>query len=557
MRLSPKRILVACGFIAGWRAGIFDGTRRGTAGSDAGSSNALADAALNNVPPGPESTLMELWAGSGSMPKLTGSEVESRNAGSQARVARAAPADGGTLTNAAASTEDLRGTLDDLVTALPASDPRRTLLDAAIESTQLFCTKAYPDMSAAHLNGTNPDSFSMLIPEVRFGHGILSAAIPGEKDPPSFWMHIYNVGLNAPAPRPGDEDITEATDDTPVETVPIRDKKSAAILNSAIQLKRRNPGGQTGYLESLTAAHILLGLERRFLELRRTDSQATREDVVFVDVGGGMGWFGLLALSRGLSSLLVACKRTLTSVLFTAGFSLLEIEPLDSNVRLVQASICANSKASFHTRAVVVAAAAADSTVHGKKCSVRSRDSNFGGAIVCRSSLPSTDGTLGDREESAVQKQLATTAGNRVRGTVPMTTLDDVVLAYLASDAGKSPRTRSGLKSLGVVRISARGEEPFVVSGGSSVLQLGPPVRGQAKLRGPLVVLSYNPRKLGGEMPARAMLSQFSESGYIARTEGFAPFKELPLKATASGNVVEDLVRRHRATLKAVYLERP
>ncbi len=240
------------------------------------------------------------------------------------------------------------------------------------------------------------------------------------------------------------------------------------------------------------------------------------------------------------------------------GFSLLEIEPLASNVQLIQASICANSKGLFNMRAVVVAAAAADSTVYGKKCNVRSRDNNFGGAIVCRSSLPSTDGSLGDREESAVQKQLATTAGNRIRGTVAMTTLDDVVLAYLASDSGKSLRTRSGLKSLGVVRISAKGEEPFVVSGGSSVLQLGPPVRGKPKVKGPLVVLSYNPRKLGGEMPARAMLSQFSESGYIARTEGFAPLKELPLKATAaSGNVVEDLVRRHRATLKAVYLERP
>lgn len=59
-------------------------------------------------------------------------------------------------------------------------------------------------------------------------------------------------------------------------------------------------------------------------------------------------------------------------------------------------------------------------------------------------------------------------------------------------------------------------------------------------------------------MPARAMLSRFIEVGYVARTEGFASAKEAPRRPMSNGEaVIEDLVKRHRATVKNVYLERP
>lgn len=273
---------------------------------------------------------MQLWAGSADMPKLTGGDAGVAAAADDAQLATTGGADKGTdaqhqLSARAPSSDTAERTLvkandatvngvkedqadsgaaNDLVVPLPGSSTdaktSSNFIDAAVLSSQTFCLKAYPEMHAAHLNGTNPDSFSMVIPQIRFGHSVLATSDPSEKAPPAFTMHIYNVGLNPPSQPPTEEEATTETDDAPApQDVPTMDRKSAAILTSAVQLKRRNPGGSAGYLESHATAQILLGLERRYKELLKVEPKATREDIVFVDVGGGMGWFGLVALSRG------------------------------------------------------------------------------------------------------------------------------------------------------------------------------------------------------------------------------------------------------------------
>ncbi|KAI9006392.1 hypothetical protein DFJ74DRAFT_690685 [Hyaloraphidium curvatum] len=255
-------------------------------------------------------------------------------------------------------------------------------------------------------------------------------------------------------------------------------------------------------------------------------------DVVLLDVGAGIGWFSLLAASKG--------------------FSAVAFEPMPSNELALRMSVCLNNL----TERVVVFNKGLSSA--RRTCPLFSgvRDVGRGFVVGCgevgENGTLLSSGILEEVKENLREKlgsgnfdywadpgagaappekgkfvppwgididdldwwdrlSRRSGAGSRLerrfkykhRGKVELVRLDDVMFEF-SEGWGKG-------KSLAVVKMDVEGHEPAVLSGGTETLLTGPP-----KSR-PKITSAFSVRALGGEAPARAYASLFFEAGYAVR----------------------------------------
>jgi hypothetical protein len=236
---------------------------------------------------------------------------------------------------------------------------------------------------------------------------------------------------------------------------------------------------------------LLARLEKRAREVHYKNPKLTpaqaRKQVALLDVGANQGWFSLVALGMGFSSV--------------------SVEAMPSNEMLLRSSLCANAHLGFLDRSIVFPVAVGD--VKGDMCTILSVEGDSGnGNVHCNSS---------EAPKDAFDRDLV------FRGMARLTTLDSLFSALKTmtkSQKGAWHDVWSKIQ-VGAAKIDVEGFEFRAIFGGKS--QLFDKTASQI----PSILIEYSPDMLGQmsrgdqSFSAHALLDFMEQRGYQINMGGF------------------------------------